>query len=324
MPEPPPDVDTPEPQTPRRGSLSRLVLLPAALVLTLVLAALVPGWLRTGPDNVDAFVADLERGGHARWQAAAALATALNDPQRTDLKQDPVLAERLVGLLQRELDSGDTREEAIRLRVYLCRLLGEFRVPAIVPVLVEAAGLHRDPKEAEVRRAAVEAIAVFAGNTGPEGIRSAPGLVGALVRASESPLPELRASAAFALGVVGGSEAETRLERMLADGHPDVRYNAATGLARHGNLKSADVLLEMLDPQQTAAALNVEQDPAARPLKRTMVHLNALRSVESLAAANPRGDFSRFEDAVRQLQQEDLPPEVRVQAAKSLECLDSR
>ena len=40
---------------------------------------------------------------------------------------------------------------------------------------------------------------------------------------------------AFALGVVGDDLARERLRGMLGSAHPDVRFNAATGLARWGD-----------------------------------------------------------------------------------------
>ena len=63
---------------------------------------------------------------------------------------------------------------------------------------------------------------------------------------------ELRATSAFTLGVLGGSQALERLERSLGDPHDNTRYNAAIGLARHGVMAAIPTLVEMLDQEQSS------------------------------------------------------------------------
>jgi hypothetical protein len=184
-------------------------------------------------------------------------------------------------------------------------------------VLIEAAKTQRDEREAGVRRAAIEAMAVLTSNVGVDRLPSREAMAAALLEASRDRHATLRLAAAFTLGVVGGREAQTRLQEMLVDGYPDVRYNAATGLARHGNVKAVGVLVEMLDPDQ-GAAIEVEKQEAAREHKRTLVLVNALRAAGQLAAANPAADLSRLAEAVERLSRADVDAEIRVQAAEVL------
>lgn len=295
--------------------LTRLVLFPAGVVLALVVIALTFGWLAGRPGDVNSLVDALGRGGNPQWRAAVMLAGALADPDNGVLKEDARLAQRLGDVLDRELKAGGVRADDITLRVYICRALGEFRVPVGLPVLVEAAAAERDPRELEVRRAAVEAIAVLASNVGPDAIRSRAEVLDVLSRAAADGRASLRSSAAFALGVLGGNRAEERLEAMLCDAHPDVRYNAATGLARHGNLKATDVLLDMLDPQQTAA-MEAEEREDAKQIKQKLVLLNALRAVDQLARCRPKADLTRLAPAVERLSRDPVDGEIRAQAAE--------
>ena len=83
------------------------------------------------------------------------------------------------------------------------------------------------------------------------------------------------------MGVIGGGKAESTLETLLSDGHSDVRYNAATGLARHGNARAVDVLLEMLDPAEAARIEATEAGPGRRNQKTAL--LSAGRDIAGAA-----------------------------------------
>ncbi len=293
------------------------------MVFVLVMIFVAIGWLTLSPGDVNSLVDALEKRGNRRWRAAVDLAGALAEPGGADLKNDPALARRLTEILRGEIESAGLRDEQITLRMYLCRALGEFHISEPLPVLLQAATTERDPREADVRRSAIEAIAVLASNVGPGSLPSRGELISALVEAAEDARPPLRSAAAFALGVIGGSEAETKLEALLRDAYPDVRYNAATGLARHGNAAAVDVLLEMLDPNE-AAGIEVEKQEAARDFKRAMILANALRATSQLASANPTADVSRLTEAVDRLTRPDVEEPVRVKAIDVLNELKGR
>ena len=179
------------------GLAVRLVLLPALVVLALVVLFAGVGWLTSSPKDADSLVAALEQGGNTRWRAAVDLAGMLSQPGDTGLKSDPALAGRLIEILQREIEAGDTREGPIILRMYLCRALGEFHVADPLPVLILAARTERDAAELDVRCSAVEAMAVLASNLGPAGLEARAELTAVLLEAAEDPRPRLRSTAAL-------------------------------------------------------------------------------------------------------------------------------
>jgi len=315
--------DGPPPRFSTPALLLKLILLPGSVVFVLVMIAVLVSWLTLSPGNVDSLVEGLGEEGNARWRAAVNLAGVLRDPKNQALKEDPVLAGRLAEILRREIDSGRMGADSVTLRTYLCRALGEFRVRDPLPVLIEAAKTRRDVREVDVRRSAIEAIAVLAWNVGPAELRSHEPLIPLLHEAAEDEHAPVRSAAAFTLGVLGGDEAEAKLETLLSDGYPDVRYNAATGLARHGNPKAVDVLLEMLDPNEPAG-IDVENQPSVREAKRAMILVNALRATGQLAAANPTADGRRLAEPVGRLSRADVPRHVRVKAVEVFDQLQHR
>lgn len=302
------------------GLLLKVLVLPTLAVCVFVALWVMFRSLTVSPGDVDSWVAQLSGRGNDRWRAAVSLAGALRDPEGAALKNDRALAGRLAGILKSEIAAGRMDEDDVTLRMYLCRALGEFRAGDGLPVLLEAAATQRDQREVDVRRSAIEAIAVLASQVEPHQLASRPQLLPVLEEAGQDRHATVRSAAAFALGVIGGAEAEARLVAMLADGYADVRYNAATGLARHGNPRAVDVLLEMLDPDQTAG-IEVEQHQAARDFKRAMILINALRATAQLAAANPKAASGRLVEAVRRLTRSGVDNQVRVKATEVLSML---
>jgi len=314
-------METPQPDDAEAGQFStpglllKLVLLPGAVVLAIVMLILVVAWLRMPGGNVDALLEKLSRDGPDRWPAAVNLAAVLHEPGGAALKRDPRLAKRLSEILRKEIAAGRMDPAELNLRMYLCRALGEFQIADPLPVLLEAARTERHEGEVDVRRSAIEALAVLASNTDAAELHAEPQLVPTLLTAANDRRLALRCAAAFALGVVGGNRAEVRLEEMLADEYPETRYNAATGLARHGNPECVPVLVEMLDP---------DRPESTRGFRRAMIRINALRAAAKLDAANPEADLSELAAAVERLSRGWLDPQVRAKSTEVLGLLRRR
>ena len=246
------------------------------------------------------------------------LAKALADFLDRDLKQplerqgDQLPFTRRTGTYSgSQAPQGSDRRARVMRRMYLCRSLGSFAVQDGLPVLLKAARQETDPVEVQVRFSAIEAISTLADNCGPQALRDNPDVMEALLAASREPddttpppppandgeptlyrpHAELRAVAAYSLGVIGGEEATERLEQMLHDTYPNARYNAATGLARMGNAKCERVLREMLDPTN-AVAIKDEVNPNDQACKRTTVLLNGIKATLHLAEANRGADLT--------------------------------
>jgi hypothetical protein len=110
---------------------------------------------------------------------------------------------------------------------------------------------------------------------------------------------------------------------MLEDDYPDVRYDAAVGLTRHGNPQSIGVLLEMLDPEQTVG-IAMEKHEEVRAFKRRTILINALRGAQQLAETNREADLAPLAKAVENLSQAEVEPAIRVKAAEVLKAFEAR
>jgi hypothetical protein len=104
---------------------------------------------------------------------------------------------------------------------------------------------------------------------------------------------------------------------MLSDVYPDVRYNAATGLARHGHAGALPVLLEMLDPAEQAS-LKLETDDQAREFKRNLITVNGLQAAETIYRALPSTDQQTLRGAVERLTDKEQPADIRLKATEAL------
>ena len=144
--------------------------MPALIVLVVVSVWVMFTWLvhRTSAQPED-LIQGLQGSSVARWQRASELAGMLSDKRYADFQTSSAAATKLADILDREIDAAKSSEEgmqqeAVTLRYFLCRALGEFRVPDGLNVLLKAAATNRDPREEEVRRGAIQAIAVRASN----------------------------------------------------------------------------------------------------------------------------------------------------------------
>ncbi len=322
-----PDDALPPVQPPNAGFILQLFIVPGVIVVVVVLVWVMFNWLAQKGNDRDAFVRDLGRNNEARWQAAFNLANALRAERKSSqptLATDDKLAAQLADILQREIEAGKLDDNSLSLRVYLCRALGEFRVADGLPALIKAASTVRDPKEEDVRRAALEGIAVLASNVSDKtAFNDNAQLRNVLLAAADAGDPGLRGLGAVAMGVIGGSANVEKLQHMLDDLDANVRYNAATRLAALGDAASIRVLAEMLDQTETAG-VNSEKDPTLRKYKRDVINVNALRATHQLAEKNSDADLGSLKPLVEKLLEGELPGSIRIEATSTLKALDSR
>ena len=295
-------------QPPAAGFILQLFLIPLIIVAIIVAIWLMFSWLAHMGNDPQDLVRDLRHMDGDSWRKAYALSNVLRNPENDALKDDAELCRELASALSAQTAAGSSEADRVRFRVFLCKALGEFRVVEGLPALVEAAARTGSQAELDVQYAAIESIAVLAHNVGPETIRSDADAMTVLLAASRQPGDRepagrkgaLRSTAAFALGVIGGQEATSRLTRMLNDVRPNVRYNAATGLARHGDIHALPVLLEMLDPDNDTA-LKDEKTDSAREAKRLLVLTTGIRAATQLATQNPSANVTKLTTAVENL-----------------------
>jgi len=278
--------ELPPVEPPNAAFLVQLFLVPGVIVAIIVCVWLAFHWLAHLGNDPQAYVRTLRRDNEGRWQAALNLANDLRGPGSAALKADETLARELGRILDDEVASGRSGEQSETLRVYLCRALGEFAIPAAAGPLVARARGTGDPQTA---RAAVEALAVLSTNLVAAGREpdDTAAITAAVIDASRSDAPQLRSAAAFTLGVVGGAGAIDRLRELAGDDAEDVRSNAALALARLGRVEAFDILSQMLALPDVPPPASAPGDEAARSsrYKRALVVVNALRGVALLVDA---------------------------------------
>ena len=177
-------------------------------------------------------------------------------------------------------------QESVTLRYFLARALGEFRVDEGTDALLKAATTNRDPREAMVRRGALQALAVRAYNLSqldPPRTLADPNVEPTLFKLAADENPLVRSETAYVLGQLGTPTALAELEKMVGDPHADTRYNAAIALAQHGNLAAIPTLAEMLDPDEMSS-IREEPSVPAQFYKRSLIVTNALKEVDHLHA----------------------------------------
>jgi HEAT repeat protein len=312
-----------------RGPFFPLVLLPLLMVLAFVLVIVLFGWLGLAGDSPEELITRLQRADRGSFRDAVTLVQLLREPGSESLRRDERLGRQLSRLLHQELAAGQMEPERIRLRSFLCRALGELERAEVLEGLLAAADTERDLREIDVRRSALEAIAQFVARhpakVQPSDDRLLDTLLAATRRsAADDPASAerdaLRATAAFALGVLDDPRAHAGLVALLDDPRADVRFNAATGLARWGRAESVPVLLEMLDPE-SESVVRSETTPRQRAWRRQIVLRSALRSVELLCSGEYPPDGPSLVAAVQRLS--DYPDDLNVQhqALRTMQAL---
>jgi HEAT repeat protein len=284
----------------------QLFVVPALIVLVIVGVWLSFSWL-VHRDQPRDLIQGLESSRVARWQRASELADMLRNERYEDFRSDSSTALQLTDILNREIDGGGEKggmdDEAITLRYFLCRALGEFRVPGVLDSLLKAATTNRDPREQIVRQGAVEAIAVLTYNLRqldpPQELNSEQ-LDRTLAQLANDKDNSIRSVTAYTLGRIGTPASLAQLEILVDDPDADTRYNAAVALAHHGNAKAVETLAEMLDYTETSGVRD-EPDPRDRISKRTLIISNAMDAVRELARQNPQADLSEVTAALDRL-----------------------
>ena len=339
------DPGLPPVQPPTAGFLLQLFLIPMVIVTIIVLVWFAFSWLaHQGVDPHD-LARSLRTRNDASWQKAYNLSNMLRTPKNAELKRDPLLAKALIFVLEQELrvqrsNSGNQQdvsqrayetEARVRLREYLAKTLGEFELDIVAPTLVKAAEQELVPEDVAVRRKAVEALAVLSSQVD---LTNDSDVLDALLTASRDRSSsgdktdrlqrnELRAAAAFALGVLGTEQALNRLEAMLSDTYGNARYNAATALARHGDPRSVETLAAMLDPDNEDVTSDEVTDEG-REFKRAEVLGNAIRSIRKFAQNNQDADLSPIKGSLQKLVDANLSRDVTLAAKETLALLRDR
>ena len=138
-------------------------------------------------------------------------------------------------------------------------------------------------------------------------------LIASILAAADRPEADIRATAIFALAVIGTDDALTRVRAAVRDEAPAVAWNASFGLARHGDAGGAEVIADLLARGPLFNA--VGDDPA----RQRDLFLNAVRSAgmvpspmlqERLAKiADSDANLAARNEAIRLLEKKEKQPD---------------
>jgi hypothetical protein len=126
----------------------------------------------------------------------------------------------------------------------------------------------------------------------------------------------IRKMVVYALGAMPGSGTDTTLRAALDDPVPDVQWNAAVSLARHGDGRGVTVLRRMIDRDYVTRQVE-SSETVVDPVSEVMI--SGLRAVAALGATsvteNLRATMSGLAEA-------DTSLKVRQAAMETLEALE--
>ena len=267
-------------------------LIPLAVVAVTVLVYLGFRSLLADDRTPQEYLAEVRYGGWSRqWPAAYELSRLMADPA---VRADRTLGPELVKAFD-EAKDGDPR-----VRRYLALAIGRLD-PPLAPDAVSGLVKALDDPDPEARISVIWAL----GSSGD------PGVVPRLEPLYGSEDPGIRKMVVYALGALPGDAQAVTLRTALKDDTPDVRWNAAIALARHGSPDGVPVLGQMLDRgymEQTVKRDLARYDDVD-PVSEVMI--SGLRAVAALNAASLR-------PTVEALSRDDRSMKVRQAALDAL------
>jgi len=244
------------------------------------------------------YLSDVRSGGRdRRWPAAYELSRLMSEPDTE--ARFPDLAPALVRAFV------ESKGDDPRVRRYLALALGRLQSPPAeaVETLTEAL----DDPDTETLISVIWALAAL----GDEAV------VPRIVETYQSQDAGVRKMAVYALGVMPDDGAHTTLRAALDDPVPDVQWNAAVSLARHGDGRGIRILRRMLD-RDYVTGLVTPSDALLEPASDVMI--SGLRAVAAL------GTISITENLrapVAELAESDQSLKVRQAAMETLEALEA-
>jgi len=242
------------------------------------------------------YLSEINNGGSdRRWPAAYELSRLMADPK---VRADKTLAPALVKAFQQSNNDP-------KLRRYLALAIGRLDPPLPADAVADLTHALDDP-DSETRINVIWAL----GSSGDEAVVSR--LI-PLYHAQDTDAG-IRKMVVYALGALPGDGQINTLRTALQDSTPDVRWNAAVALARHGRAEGADVLHEMIDRAYVESKVRreVRQDEDRDPIADVMI--SGIRAGAALKNLS-------LKPAIETLSQQDRSMKVRQAALEALKVI---
>jgi len=270
-------------------------LIPLAVVGVTILVYVGFRSLLTDQRSPEDYLIEIQTGGSTRrWPAAYELSRMMADPAvRADRKLGPALVKAFEA----------AKDDDPRVRQYLALALGRLDPPLPDRAIADLKVALND-SDSEARIMAIWAL----GSSGDSSV------IPELEPLYQSADAGIRKMVVYALGALPGDGQIGTLRSALQDAVPDVRWNAAVALARHGDHEALPVLHQMLDRRYVEDTVkrpsrpDADQDPVAD------VMISGLRAIAALKDTTLR-------TPVEELSQQDRSLKVRQAALEALRVM---
>ena len=298
-------------------------LIPLAVVTVTVVVYLGFRSMLTDNRGPHEYLAEIQDGGtDRRWPAAYELSRLMADPA---VRADRSLAPALVTAFERAKDDDP------RIRRYLALAIGRLDPPLpaeAIDVLSRSLDVPNETarvaspgspvsnawmsrltgwSESDIGEVRISTIWAL-------GASGDPRVAARLQPFYQSTDPGIRKIVVYALGALPGDAQLVTLRTALQDAEPDVRWNAAVALARHGDREGAGVIRQMLDREYVEQIVKreVRQDDTVDPIVDVMI--SGLRAAAVLKEATLR-------EPIAALSQQDRSMKVRQAALEALKAM---
>lgn len=273
-------------------------LIPLAVVVAVILVYGGFRWLLNDERTPQEYLSDIRVGGRERrWPAAFELSRLMADPEVQ--AAEPSLGPALVSAFV------ESENDDPRVRRYLAMAVGQLTQPPedAGASLVDAL----DDPETETRISVIWAL----GSLGDSSV------IPELARMYASDDAGVRKMTVYALGALPGDEQIATLRTALNDSVPDVQWNAAVALARHGNTQGVGILGRMMDREYVERVAEPTMGVGSDEVDRVgEVMISGLNAIAALNA-------NSFRDSVLQLSRQDESLRVRQAAIEALAAFDA-
>ena len=237
------------------------------------------------PKGAEEYLADVKIGSATkRWQSAFELSRLLANPDM------PQISDRFVSEMHSAYEYA-LRDPDTRVRQYLIRAMGQTANPSFVVTIQNALNEYNEDVVAD----AIYSLSYY---NEIENVKL-------IVQQTDHPSALVRNRAAIALGAMSPDDSFTGLRSLLSDPEPNVRWNAAVSLAKHGDPSGRTVLLNLLDRSYLARFEGVDR------YEREQAMMVAIQAAAML-------DDSEIDEVLRVLSDTDENLKLRDLAKKAL------
>ena len=210
-----------------------------------------------------------------RWQSAFELSKVLNDPER--VPEDPSFKNQIVSAYQHSINDDPL------VRSYLAIAMGVSRDNFYEDELL--VGL--DDENRESRLAAIQSIGMVGSSKCTRKLQD-------IVLRSD--YQDERLAATMSLGFIGDPKTIPTLVNLLEDNEPNIRWDAAIGLAKMGNESCIPVLANLMDREYLMTFPELNFDKISKVM---MIAIEASNNLQSPTFESKLSALAEFEENLK-------------------------